>query len=259
MTINKTIFAASAATALIAIAIFANMHVAGNQAFAQQVPYPSRERTLSVTGSATDSVDPDLLNIQFGVETQAATAQGAISQNTANMTNIVNAIEKIGITQDEISTSSFSIYPVYSDVPDPRTGIQTSILIGYKASNILYIKTTQLTIAGNIIDTATSAGANRVDSVTFSLSPEKQQTVEDDLLGKAVLNAQSKAGKALDPLGQKIIGVKEVVLSEFNVPPPMPLYSLAEGAPASASTTPIFQSSKDVTTTASVIFLIGDK
>ena len=53
-----------------------------------------------------------------------------------------------------------------------------------------------------------------------------------------MLNAKSKAEKALDPLGQKIIGVKLVSLSDFGNPPP-PIYyatSADMGGIAKAST-----------------------
>ena len=50
-----------------------------NQATAQETtPFPSREKVISVTGTATASVDPDLLVIQFGVETQEKTARQAL-------------------------------------------------------------------------------------------------------------------------------------------------------------------------------------
>jgi len=94
--------------------------------------------------------------------------------------------------------------------------------------------------------------------VYFTLSPEKQLQVKDELIGKAVLNAKSKAENALAPLNHKIIGVKAVTLSEFGMPPPMPMFradfAMAEAAMAP---TPVFSSEQDVRTTASVIFLIG--
>ncbi len=78
------------------------------------------------------------------------------------------------------------------------------------------------------------------------------------MIGKAVLNAKSKAENALAPLNHQIIGVKAVSLSEFGMPPPMPMFradfAMAEGAMAP---TPVFSSEQDVRTTASVIFLIG--
>jgi len=97
-----------------------------------------------------------------------------------------------------------------------------------------------------------------VDSVYFTLSPEKQLQINDELIGKAVQNAQKKAENALIPLNHKIIGVKMVSLSDFGMPPPIPMYDMAyEGMAKSSSPTPIFSSDQDVTTTANVVFIIG--
>ena len=110
---------------------------------------------------------------------------------------------------------------MYDSITDPKTGVYVrSELIGYRVSNILTVETTKLSMAGNIIDAATQAGANRVDGVSFTLSPQKQLSVQDDLIGNAVENAKAKAEKALAPLDQKIIGVKFVSLSDFGYPPP---------------------------------------
>jgi uncharacterized protein YggE len=257
---NKIMLAALTAIVTISAAVFVGMQNSNNQAYGQQTPviYPSRERTISVTGTATTSVSPDLVSIQFGVDTQTKTAKEASSANAQMMNAVVSAVENLGITKDEISTADYNISPVYNQTkPDPYTGVINQVLAGYKVSNMLLVKTTKLSLAGDIIDTAVQAGANRVDSVSFSLSPQQQQSIQDDLLNKAVLNAKSRAGKALDPLGQKIIGVKMVNLSEFNVPPPPRVYGAMEAVPAAS--TPIFTSNQQVTTTVDVTFLIGDQ
>jgi len=249
-----------AAILIVSTAVFVSLEMSQKEAYGQQVPVipASRERTVFSTGSATTSVLPDLVTVQFGVDTEAKTAQDAIILNSQMMNTIVSAVVNIGITKDEISTAGFSIYPIYEDsVPDQTTGIHKSVLTGYRTSNTLYVKTTKLSMAGNVVDTAVSAGANRVDNISFSLSPEKQQSIQDDLLNKAVLNAKSRAEKAIDPLGQKIIGVKMVTLSDFNAPPP-PIYYGGMASMAEKST-PIFTSNQQVTTTVSVIFLIGDQ
>ena len=255
---NKLMITAIAAILIVSTTIFASMQVSKDQVFGQQVPTQngtSTEKTISVTGTATSSVLPDLVTVQFGVDTEAMTAQQAITANSDLMNSVVAALVKSGVTKDEISTAGFSIYPIYNNtIPDPRTGIQQSVLAGYRTSNTLYVKTGNLSSAGQIIDTAVGAGANRVDSVSFSLSPDKQQSMQDDLIGKAVLNAKSRAGLALEPLGQKIIGVKSVSLSDFSIPPlPMSYMARADIAPS----TQIFTANQDVTTTVSVIFLIS--
>ena len=248
-----------AAILIVSTAVFASLEISQKGAYGQQVSIipASRERTASVTGSATTSVSPDLVTVQFGVDTEAKTAKDATSSNSQIMNDVVNAVLNSGITKDEISTAGFSIYPVYNDsVPDPTTGIHKSVLTGYRASNTLYVKTTKLSLAGDIVDAATGAGANRVDNISFSLSPDKQQSIQDDLLSKAVLNAKSRAQKALDPLGQKIIGVKMVSLSEFTMPP-VPMYYGAMSMTDKA--TPVFTANQQVTTTVNVTFLIGDQ
>ena len=258
---HKIVLATIAAIAIIATAHIADMQTSHNQAFAQVIP-PSREKTITVTGTATSSIDPDLLRIQFGVEVQSKTAKEAIDANAVAMNDIVNAVKKLGIPEDELSTSSFNIFPVYDSITDPKTGVYVrSELVGYRVSNILTVETTKLSMAGNIIDAATQAGANRVDGVSFTLSPQKQLSVQDDLIGNAVENAKAKAEKALATLDQKIIGVKYVSLSDFGYPPPpIPYYSAYSKADAGeAMSTPIFSSDQDVTTTVSVVFLIGDQ
>lgn len=231
-----------------------------NQAEAQTTPFPSREKVISVTGTATTSIDPDLLVITFGVETQEKSARDALVANSNSMTSIVDTLSSLGILEDEISTSRISIYPIYDNYRDPVTEKYTQELIGYRVTNTITVETNKLDKAADIIDGGVSSGANRVDNVSFTLSPQKQLEVKDELLGQAVINAKKKAENALAPLNYKIIGVKAVSLSEFGMPPPTPMFStsgaFAEDA-AFKSSTPVFTSDQDITTTASVIFLIG--
>ena len=236
--------------------------IAQNYADAEVTPFPSREKVISVTGKATTSVDPDLLLITFGVETQEKTAKEALFSNSESMTSIVAQLNSIGIQEDEISTSRISIYPIYDNYRDPVTEKYTQELIGYRVTNTITVETEQLDKAADIIDGGVSSGANRVDNVSFTLSPQKQLEIKDDLLGKAVLNAKTKAENALEPLDHKIIGVKAITLSEFGIPPPTPLYGTAAVFAEDASfksSTPVFSGDQDITTTASVIFLIGSE
>jgi uncharacterized protein YggE len=256
---NKKLMTSTLAGTIIALAIIATSILAENQAEAETTPFPSREKVISVTGTATSSVEPDLLVITFGVETQEKSAKDALSANSESMTTIVDTITSLGISNDEISTSRISIHPIYDNYRDPVTERYTQELIGYRVTNTISVETTQLEKAADIIDGGVSSGANRVDNVSFTLSPQKQLDVKDDLLGEAVLNAKKKAENALAPLNHKIIGVKAITLSEFGMPYPMPVFSasaMAEDA-GFKSSTPVFSSDQDITTTASVIFLIG--
>lgn len=258
---NKVIGLAAMASVILVLAFSTSLTQITNQATAQETtPFPSREKVISVTGIATTSVDPDLLVVQFGVETQEKTAKQALESNSNLMTSVVAAITSAGISEDDISTSRFNIQPIYDSYQEPLTNKYTQELKGYRVSNIIMVETKMLDSAADIIDGGVSAGANRVDSVYFTLSPQKQLDVKDGLLSQAIKNAQSKANKALEPVNHKIIGVKSISLSEFGIPYPQPVYARSFDMMAEASvkaSTPVFSSDQDVSTTANVIFLIG--
>ena len=264
MKTKTTTFVMSAAVLAVAVMTLTStgsLSLEVNQVWAQEAPVPSDERVISVTGTATTSVEPDLLVITFGVETQEVTAKQALDSNSQTMTGIIDAIKLTGITEDEINTSRFNIYPVYEGYEDPITKRWKQDLTGYQVTNTITVETTNLTLAADIIDGAVTAGANRVDNVSFTLSPEKHMQLKDDLIEKAIMNAQAKAENALAPLNYSITGVKAVSLSEFGGFPPMPMFDMAfsESMERSfaSSPTPIFSSNQDVSTTANVIFLIG--
>ncbi|NDB32280.1 MAG: DUF541 domain-containing protein [Nitrososphaeria archaeon] len=255
---NKTITIAAAIGVVLALGFSLGAIPTGLNAQAQTepTPFPSREKTISSSGQATSFVEPDRLNINFGVEVQKPTAKEALDENSDKMNEVIDAIKSAGINSDEITTSQFSIYPVYESYQEKETGIYKQKLTGYSVSNIIQVKTPKMDLASEIIDAAVGAGVNRVDNVWFSLSDKKQQQVSDDLLAEAIKNAQSKAEKALVPLNYKIIGVKYVSLDGGYYPPPMPYYG-AMDAGVAKSATPIFSSDQQVSASATVVFLIG--
>ena len=255
---NKQVTLPAIAGLILVFAFVVNLTLAENQAEAETTPFPSREKVISVTGTATESVEPDLLVITFGMETQEKTAKEALDSNSIQMNTVISAIKQAGISESEISTSSFNIYPVYESHEDKLTGRWTQEIVGYGVSNIVTVQTAKLDSAASIIDNAVNSGVNRVDSVYFSLASSTQQKLKDDLLEKAVINAKIRAEKALKPLDYQIIGVKYVSLDEFVIPYPTPMYKGAVMDMAeSRAPTPVFSSDQEISTSAQVVFIIG--
>lgn len=249
----------AAIIAVLAVSITTGLLTVAPDADAQEVtPYPSREKTISVTGMATTSVKPDQLNLSFGIETQEKTAKEALDSNSVQMNKVISAIKQTGISESEISTSSFNIYPVYESYEDKLTGRYKQEIVGYGVSNIVLVQTSKLDNAASIIDNAVNSGVNRVDSVYFSLSSPTQQKLKDDLLEKAIINAKTRAEKALKPLNYQIIGVKYVSLDEFVIPYQTPMYKgVAMDVAESRAPTPVFSSDQEISTSAQVVFIIG--
>ena len=256
---SKT-FAIGAILATVMMISVGSLHLESNTVSAQQNLSSNDERLISVTGTAMTSIDPDLLVVTFGVETQEETAKQALDTNSKTMNAIVKAIQSTKIVEDEISTSRFNIHPVYEGYEDPLTKRWKQELVGYQVTNTITVETSKLDLAADIIDRAVTSGANRVDNISFTLSPEKHEQIKDELIEKAILNAKTKAENALEPLDYSIIGVKAISLSEFGIPsPPMPMFDMAydEGFAMKSSRTPVFSSDQDVSTTANVVFIIG--
>ncbi|ABX13256.1 SIMPL domain-containing protein [Nitrosopumilus maritimus] len=220
----------------------------------------SFEKTIDVVGIGMISTDPDLLTIRLGLETKGDTANDALTANSAQMSKILQALKSVGISESEISTSSLNIRPQYEYVYDETRDRDTRTLVGYEASNIVTVETKSLDLAASIIDASVNAGANKVDSVYYSLSTETQMSLKDQLLEQAVINAQEKAKNVLAPLDQKIIGVKSISVSEFGIPTPYPVFSgsnMVFDAAMKSSSTQLFSSEQDVTASVHVVFHIG--
>ena len=218
--------------------------------------YDPSEQTISVTGSATSSSSPDTLVVILGVESEAKTANESLSKNSNSLNSVISSLSNSGISKDSIQTSNFTIYPLYewSDVKDEQ------ILIGYRVSNILSIQTDKIDSAGDIIDSAVSSGANRVDNVSFQLSDDKLQKISDDLIADAINDAKQKAEKALVPLKQKIVGVKSVVLHDNMTPYyESPMRASFDGFAESMKSAPILSGDEEIRTNVSVVFYISQE
>ncbi len=213
--------------------------------------------SISVSGSAETSVDPDLLVVRLGVNIVEPTAAEALAENSRTLTEVVGAIMAAGITEDEISTSYLSIHPDYSDEWD-ESGTYKRVLTGYRATNTITVTTSNLTIAADILDGAVGAGANTVESVRFALSPQVEKEVREGLITEAVSDALNKAEIALAPLDQEILGVKSVLVDVDEAL--KPVGRILESAVAFASldaSTPIFSSDQTIRTSVTITFVIG--
>lgn len=222
--------------------------------------YDPSEQTISVSGTATASSSPDSLVIVLGVESEAKTANESLSENSNSLNSVISALTNSGLSEDDIQTSNFSIYPMYDSIKD-FNGNWQQVLTGYRVSNILSIQTDKIDSAGDIIDAAVSSGANRVDNVSFQLSDDKYQKISDDLIADAINDATQKAEKALVPLKQKIVGVKSVVIHDNIVPYyDSPMRASFDGfAESSMKSAPIMSGDEEITTNVSVVFYISQQ
>jgi uncharacterized protein YggE len=209
------------AGALLASAAALPAHAADDAAF--------RATTLNLSASGESKVAPDLATITLGVQTDGATAAGAMSANAAQMTKVIAALKKAGIAERDIQTSNLSVNPqyVYVENNPPK-------LSGYQASNQVTIQVRDLTKLGQTVDATVNAGATNVGGISFGL--QDPQAAEDKARLDAVKALQAKADLYARATGYKI--VRLVSLGEgggYTPAPPMPMYAMAKMERADSS------------------------
>ena len=203
----------------------------GGRVLAQEKSSKDSSPSITVTGEATVKASPDQAQIDIGVVTQAATAQAAASQNAQKLDATLSALRRALGSGADIKTINYSLMPNYRY---PREGGQPTIA-GYNASNTVQVKTNDLTQIGKIIDTATGAGANNIQSLQFSLKDE--QAVRAQALREASLKAKAKAEAIASALNLKVLRVLRV--EESGQVRPIPMYARAEMAQAAQAPTQI--------------------
>jgi len=170
------------------------------------VPAPAQRRPfVRAAGEGVVSFKPDQMKLNVTVSNQADTAQQAADENATRSTAVLDALKKLlGATAD-LRTVSYSVSPIYRY----PSGGQPQ-LAGYQASNSIEATTSDLSIAGRLIDTAVAAGANNISGIRFGL--KDPQPARQLALKLATQQARSSAEAMASGLNAKlgvIVSVEE--------------------------------------------------
>lgn len=173
---------------------------------------------IRVTGRATLTVEAERAEVHIGVVTEAPEAQEAARRNAEKLDAALAALRSALGDAARFETSSYSLQPVY-DRPEPR---EAPVLRGYTATNVLRVYELPLDAVGRAIDVATSAGANTIRGIEFTLREET--ATKSRALRQAATDARSKADALAEALSLRIVRVLEVSEGEADVVRPMPMY-----------------------------------
>lgn len=209
------------------------------------------QKTISLTGAGTASATADEATIRMGVEVTRDTAAEAISDNADSMAEVIDALLLLGISEDDIQTTSYSVYPQYDWTEDGR------VLLGYTVTNMVQVTVTDLDIVGDVIDAAGIAGANRMDGISFGLSDAKMQELKNTAYKLALGDATDKADLIAETLGLTISGVQSVTESSY-VPARTYVETAEMGADMAMSSrapTPIISGDLSVSVNVHIVFL----
>ena len=223
----------------------------GSSAGAQQDRPRPRMPSITVTGEATISAEPNQAQIDIGVVTQARTAPEASKENAERLTRVLAEVKKRLGKDDEVKTSGYALTPTYRY---PQGGKPE--IVGYSASNTVRIKTTNLDIVGRLIDGAMQAGANNVNRLMFTLKDE--QAAQLEALRAASAKAKTKAEAIAASLGLKIVKIASVTEGE-RVIQPIFRQALAARAEAAPAPTPVEPGTVEIRSTVSMTVEVSER
>ncbi|HVK40507.1 MAG TPA: SIMPL domain-containing protein, partial [Candidatus Kapabacteria bacterium] len=157
-------------------------------AAAQAGPTAEQLQFIRVTGEAVIGSAPDEVMIDLGVTTQARTAQAAASENAAKVERVMAMLKKEAGEGATVRTTQYALNPDYRPMREEN---EQPTITSYSAYNMVQVRTRDLTRIGRIIDAAIAAGANTIQSVSFSIN--EQNKARNQALTEATANAMVKA------------------------------------------------------------------
>lgn len=164
-------------------------------------------RVLTVTGRGEIQVAPDTAVITVGVSQLRPTAGEAYNAMSQDLVKIADAIKAMGIKEDQIKTSLFTLSEEYD-----WTEKDGRVLKGYRASTNLSITTQELDKVAEIVQTAINAGANQMNGISFYVKDSAK--LLEQVLDMAVDDAKAKAERVATRLGAKVVRVNSVSVND---------------------------------------------
>lgn len=230
---------------IITLAVVISILMVGCNTIPQSTNNPN-ESTISVNGTGNASASPDLVDIQLGVDTVNTDPNEAVSQNSADMNDLMAVLEDMGIAATDIQTSNYNMW--VEDIYGPDN--QPSGEKRYHVNNQVNVRLRDLTKIGLLIGEATKAGASIVAGITFGLEDktELEQAALDDAIDKAQEKAEWMASEMNLNLGSIVN-----VIEGGSFTPPMP-YFAGIGGGDGESAVPISQGQVNMTSQVQVIF-----
>ena len=208
------------------------LFMAASSAKAQEPARPTVPQILT-SASAEVRVTPDKATISIGVQSRATTAAAAATQNAQKQRAIIDAIKAKGVAAEQISTSSFNVFPetVYD-----REGRAAPRTTSYRVDNVVNVDLRRMDLVGPVIDASLTAGANQINSLQFGV--QNADSARRAALTAAVTKARADADAIARAAGGILGSLIEVQASDFQ-DSPIPLGARARIAATAEMQTPV--------------------
>lgn len=201
-------------TATLAIAVLA---ACDQQAGSSAQPGPD-SRQVTVVGAGQVQGTPDTLTANVSIEATAPDVTTAMNQTSDRTRAVIDAlVNNAKVDRKDISTTTVNLQPQY--------GSDSSVIVGYRASNSVSVKIRNLGSASQTLALIVSTGgdATRINSVNYSIDDDSQ--LVKDARARAFEDAKARAEQYAHLSGLKlgkVISISEAGGATPPTPTPMP-------------------------------------
>ncbi len=180
---------------------------------------------INVQANSSISVPADLASFNIKVKSRKKTVTEARENTAIYVEKVVAAIKKINISEDDIQTTSFNIYPEtrWIEKKDDFGVYSESTTIAYSVENSINVIVRNLDDLGKVIDEVTIAGEDQIQINSINFSVSNINSYEKKLRETAAITAKNKAQTYVESLGLKLGNLSYI--SEISSPVTTPNYA----------------------------------
>ncbi len=160
-------------------------------------------RLLYASAEASSNAEPDMAEIVLSVVSNGTDPAAIQAENDARTRRVKAAMLAIGVPEAGIKTVGYELNRL-SEYNDTSKAYETR---GYRLANSMHVTSYDVSLAGKIVKSAVSEGANEVTSISFSLTDTARKAAYAKLLTQASMEAKEKAGIMASAAGVNIIGL----------------------------------------------------
>jgi uncharacterized protein YggE len=186
---------------------------------------------IAVVAHGEVKVMPDRASLQISVQTRATTAAAAAAENATKQQSVLTALRALGLTNDQLSTINYNVYPEQRADPGKEP-----VITAYNVTNSIVADIRKLNQVGPVIDAALAHGANMINSLQFYSS--NTDAARRSAIAAAIEKARADAEAAARAAGGSLGGLIEVSIGSYSPPGPRPLMMRAQAAQADTPINP---------------------
>jgi uncharacterized protein len=169
---------------------------------AQTGTAPSPQKTIEISATEKVEVLAETATLKIGYQNQASSKDAVYAENTRTANHILQAIMDAGVPKNAIETESLSLAR-----DEDRFGSKPQQPSTFTATQQWQIHS-KASEAQKIVDIAIAAGANRIESVDWSVADP--QRLDDRAYAAALARAKIVAEQTAAQTGVKLGGIISV-------------------------------------------------